>query len=353
MEKITFKKPLGGLGGKFMDAILNPPMPPKDNQWGLSAKNDLINAANVARNIPIKAAGRIKQTEQDIATVPRFVAAAGLNYLSGGGAEGLRDLTAKQMEDAGKRWGIVNNTLPAVEPNTTVKNVNQDNKIISPIPSETKSTTPSETKSTYFDLNKSHGGDIYAALRDPKAINDRQFKKFVELHGEELPGIGFIEDAKTGKIFRVAEKPESPPGMNVTQANATTNMINAQANAKAAELGLAEKKSQNTEKSEQKNLESFYKIYGRPIYNMEGKQEGYNPELTVWDALHAGAKDRIPESELPILEKVGLKWKDFWDNTLANEKWKNAYKKNKSATERALKDSFRNYLVKSYSSNPE
>lgn len=195
--------------------------------------------------------------------------------------------------------------------------------------------------------------DIYAALRDPKAINDKQFKKFVELHGKELPGIGFIEDEKTGKIFRVAEKPESPPGMNVTQANATANMINAQANAKAAELGLAEKKSQNTEKSEQKNLESFYKIYGRPIYNSEGKPEGYNPELTVWDALHAGAKNRIPESELPILEGVRLKWKDFWDTMLTDKKWKNAYKKDKSATEKVLRDNFRNYLVKSYSSNPE
>jgi hypothetical protein len=212
-------------------------------------------------------------------------------------------------------------------------------------------TTPA--KSIAFDLNKSHAGDIYAALRDPKAINDKQFKKFVELHGEELPGIGFIEDAKTGKITRVASKPEPPPGMNVTQANAAANMITAQAHAKTAELGLAERKVQDTEKAEQKNLENFYKIHGRPIYNTDGKQEGYNSELTIWDAFHAGAKDKIPKSELPILDKVGLKWKDFWDTALANEKWASAYKKNKSATERALKDSFRNYLAKSYSSNPE
>lgn len=350
MEKITFKKPLGGLGGKFMDAILNPPMPPKDNQWGLSAKNDLINAANVARNIPVKTAGSIHRIEQDIATVPRFVAAAGLNYLSGGGAEGLVDLTAKRMEDAGKRyWGTENNAEVSLPPAPPALGQTTEG-----LPATTSlPKTPIEGKSIATASSTPSSFDIYKALRDPKAINDKQFKKFVELHGKELPGIGFIEDEKTGKIFRIAEKPESPPGMNVTQANATANMITAQAHAKATELGLAEKKSQNTEKSEQKNLESFYKIYGRPIYNSEGKQEGYNPELTVWDALHAGAKDRIPESELPIIERVGLEWKDFWNSMLANKKWKNAYKKDKSATEKVLRDNFRNKLVKNYSSNPE
>ena len=271
-----------------------------------------------------------------------------LNYYAG--IEKPQSAVKTMQSYFNRAWGINNN--PAASP------LPVQNKNVPLPPPENKMLEAPIVKATPsgvvpFDLNKSHAGDIYAALRDPKAINDKQFKKFVELHGEELPGIGFIEDAKTGEITRVASKPEPPPGMNVTQANAAANMITAQAHAKTAELGLAERKVQDTEKAEQKNLENFYKIHGRPIYNMEGKQEGYNSELTIWDAFHAGAKDKIPKSELPILDKVGLKWKDFWDTALANEKWASAYKKNKSATERALKDSFRNYLAKSYSSNPE
>lgn len=262
----------------------------------------------------------------------------------------------KTMEPVFNRaWGIEPPKAPSMPP--------PNKRIMLPPPEETlpegypkgKVATPTPRGITPFDLSKNHSGDIYTALRDPSVLSDKQFKKFVEIHGGELPGIGFIEDANTGKITRVAERP-STPEMNVTQANAMANMITAQSHAKSAEaqaanarLGMDERKDWNAEKIEQKKVEDFYKVHGRPIYNVEGKQEGYNPELTIWDAFHAGGEEIIPKSELPMLKKVGQDWQDFFHASLKDKRKLDAYNKDKAAGNRALMNGFRNYLINKYS----
>jgi len=306
--------------------------------------------------------------EQNISGAKKAGATLGLGgaYVTDAANEALNYFTGiekapsavKTMQPVFNRaWGIESPKAPSMPP--------PNKRIMLPPPEETlpegypKGIAPAATpaKATPFDLAKSHNGDIYAALRDPGVLSDKQFKKFVEVHGESLPGIGFVEDANTGKITRVASRPATPE-MNVTQANTMANMITAQSHAKSAEaqaanakLGIDERKDWNAEKIEQKKVEDFYKVHGRPIYNIEGKQEGYNPELTIWDAFHAGGEEIIPKSELPMLKKVGQKWQDFFHTSLTNKAWMDAYRKNKPATEKALMNSFRNYLNSSYQSN--
>lgn len=79
-----------------------------------------------------------------------------------------------------------------------------------PPPANVETATP--TIKDHLLLEK-HKGDYYAALLDPSVLNDAQFRDFVDKHGDQVPGIGYVDvlDAKgkpTGKTIRVAEKPQ-------------------------------------------------------------------------------------------------------------------------------------------------
>ena len=74
---------------------------------------------------------------------------------------------------------------------------------------------------------KKYNGDYYAALRDPKLLTDEQFKDFVDKYGGKIPGLGYVQDPKTGKVIaRVVHKPEpQEEPMNITQYNAQTQRL--------------------------------------------------------------------------------------------------------------------------------
>jgi hypothetical protein len=95
---------------------------------------------------------------------------------------------------------------------------------------------------------KKYNGDYYAAMRDPNVLNDAQFKDFVDKHGKQVPGIGYIQevDSKgkpTGKITRFAEKPQ-PQGEPLTldQYNAQTERLSALGHYGAGQAAIQERR---------------------------------------------------------------------------------------------------------------
>jgi hypothetical protein len=170
-----------------------------------------------------------------------------------GAMKTAEDYNKETRDFRNRAWGINEpppENIPAPLPEKLTPEVPVKKSGLPPVSTTSLPATSPETS------GKDKSFDIYATLRDPKAINDRQFKKFVELYGRELPGIGFIEDKATGKVTRLAEKPAPPPGMNVTQANAAANMITAQAHAKTAETQAANTKLDRETKNNPE--EKFY-----------------------------------------------------------------------------------------------
>jgi len=103
-------------------------------------------------------------------------------------------------------------------------------------------TTPSEAPAQNPVFAK-HNGDVYAVLADNKSVSDAKFKEIVNHADFNLPGVGYVEDPKTGKLTRVVERPqpqtESQPWEN---PNLTVNeriaMQNADTNSRHVGAGI-------------------------------------------------------------------------------------------------------------------
>lgn len=60
-------------------------------------------------------------------------------------------------------------------------------------------------------------GSVYEAAA---AMTDKGFKRFVDKYGGQIPGLGYAEDAKTGKISRIIDNPELRSAGSMTVAEA-------------------------------------------------------------------------------------------------------------------------------------
>ena len=169
---------------------------------------------------------------------------------------------------------------------------------------ETKTTSPAEqTKvapTVEHPLSKKYNGDIYAALRDEKFLSNEQFKDFVDKHGNNVPGLGYIQDPKTGKVIaRVAEKPEDQEvPMNVTQAHAAAALMTAKAHGVGAQAYKEEQIRTKDEALQQKKDVDWENRWAPKITDPMTGQVSQDLQTGVVRAMMAG--DEIPQSKKGI-----------------------------------------------------
>jgi len=157
-----------------------------------------------------------------------------------------------------------------------------------------------------------YNGDIYTALRDPNGLSDKQFKAFVDTHGGSLPGIGYVEDPKTGKITRVAEKP-SAPEMTIDQADAQARMITANAHKLAGVEAGKERKAIADDKIAAQKRDQFAKALAisspKETDPTTGIVTGVNEEVGLFDLVNR--KHPIHDDYKPAVEALNEKYKSF------------------------------------------
>jgi hypothetical protein len=157
------------------------------------------------------------------------------------------------------------------------------------------------------DIFAKHGGDEYAALRDPSIFSDQQFKGFVDKHQKDVPGIAYVEDAKTGKITRIAERPQPQEEMiNATQAEALSKLITAQGHlaagvgareqAAAYQAGILADKAAGRQFDKQKDWENRYSTI-----DSETQKPVFVPQIAVAKSVMDGSE--IPNPSLKGLEE--------------------------------------------------
>lgn len=373
----------GIISDEFIKGLLERP-------WGGGLQSDVAKSIVLVGDIARRGVGAIGRVEKDIASVPQFAGAAALNYLSGGGAQGLVDKAGKNLENTMGRYGLGGDNTTTM-PTKNISISPQSNQIKPTMPSPAANqpaptTTPSSepafgsrdwATSKFKSPDEAHAWlDKHIEDRNTKYANmsNEDFKKMVGevndyTQSNKPGGMGWIEVQgevpKGGQKFTrvINQKPESGLGLN---RDLTANELHAIAPILAAKerndyqdkmlLATQEQRDEmrksrefiEKEKADEKALTDYYKIYGKTSGVDEEGKGIINPALTAWDAYHAGGYDVIPAKEKPVMKRVERDFKQFWDTTFTNpatkDAWTKAYNRDPIGTTFALKNKFRELL---------
>lgn len=353
--------------------------------WGGGLQSDIVKSIATGGDFLRRGVGAVGRVAKDIESVPAFAAAASLNYLTGGGAQGLVDKRGQALENTMNRYGLGDNTTTMPTKNISISPQSNQVKPTMPSPAanQPEPTKPKEpafgsrewATSKFKSPDEAHAWLSEQEKRKYEKMSPAEFKKVVgevnDMGQSNKPtGMGYIEVLgkvpKGGQKFTKVINQKGEAGGYGMNRDLTADELKAVAPVIAARerndyqdkmlLATQEQKDEmrksrefiEKEKADEKALTDYYKIYGKTSGVDEEGKGIINPALTAWDAYHAGGYDVIPAKEKPVMRRVEKDFKDFWDNTFKNpatkDAWTKAYNRDPIGTTFALKNKFRDLL---------
>lgn len=321
--------------------------------WGGGLQSDIVKSIATGGDFLRRGVGAVGRVAKDIESVPAFAAAASLNYLTGGGAQGLVDKRGQALENTMNRYGLGDNTTTIPTKNISISPQSNQVKPTMPSPAANQpapTTTPSSEPafgSREWATSKFKSPDEAHAWLD-KHIEDsntkyakmsnEDFKKMVGevndyTQSNKPGGMGWIEVQgevpKGGQKFTrvINQKPEAGLGLNrdltanelhaiapILAANERNDLMRINAETKAQDvankaLEAQEKTTLLKEGLNQKQKVDFENRW-MPVYtDANDRQVRTSPALGIVDAMLNN--DLIPKDYMHLAKQQQKKMNEF------------------------------------------